>query len=122
MPVGARYSPKRLRSASDHSPVVTPACAARIEAGITLAPEASASSRPRSAACTSAALRRLRKARSDSICARSADSSTTSTDCAPVTSGEGSLSVKAFTPTTICSPLSIARMRCVCEATSWRFM
>ena len=38
-PVGARYSPKHRRaSASPHSPVVTPALAAAIEAGMTLSP------------------------------------------------------------------------------------
>src|SRR5206468_3489524 len=58
-PVGARYSPKRLRSASAHSPVVTPACAARIETGITFLPDASASSSSRSATVASELLRHV---------------------------------------------------------------
>ena len=37
-PVGARYSPKAERSAKPHSPVVTPALAQAIEAGMMLAP------------------------------------------------------------------------------------
>ena len=39
-PVGARYSPKAPRSAKPHSPVVTPALAHAIEAGMMLAPSA----------------------------------------------------------------------------------
>src|SRR6516164_898126 len=37
-PVGARYSPNAARSAKPHSPVVTPALAQAIEAGMMLAP------------------------------------------------------------------------------------
>src|SRR5262249_24099831 len=62
-PVGARYSPKRLRSASAHSPVVTPAWAARIETGIALWPDTIASSSARSALVTSRARPRAKGAR-----------------------------------------------------------
>ena len=40
---GARYSPKAARTIRPHSPVVAPAFAAAIEAGMMLAPEAAAS-------------------------------------------------------------------------------
>src|SRR5262245_33528816 len=56
-PVGARYSPKSPRSTSAHSPVVTPACAARIEGGITFPPAETTSRRFRSAASASLAPR-----------------------------------------------------------------
>jgi hypothetical protein len=52
-PVGARYSPKAWRSAKPHSPVVTPALAQAIEAGMMLP-------RPRRGAQLIAALRRPR--------------------------------------------------------------
>jgi hypothetical protein len=41
---------------------------------------------------------------------------------APAASGEGSVSVKALTPTTVSSPDSMARMRAVLDATSSAFM
>src|SRR5216683_3352578 len=41
-PVGARYSPNTLRNAAPHSPVVTPALAQAIEAGMMFEPSAAA--------------------------------------------------------------------------------
>ena len=49
-PVGARYSPKASRSAAPHSPVVTPAFAAAIDAGMMLRPSRAAARKSFSAA------------------------------------------------------------------------
>ena len=57
-PVGARYSPNTARSASVHSPVVTPALAQAIEAGMTLRSSFAAAASSASAASTAVGVAR----------------------------------------------------------------
>ena len=118
-PVGARNSPNSALSASPHSPVVTPALAASIDAGMMLAPlgRGRAQSPQRLA---HAALDRAQPARRSSaaICSASASAEGTMIEFSPAVSGEGSELMKALTPTTICSPRSIASSRRVLDSTS----
>src|SRR6266566_340810 len=71
-PVGARYSPKLSRKAKPHSPVVTPAFAQVIEAGMMLRFSLAAARNSFSAAETARWSRALRQALSRSICSASA--------------------------------------------------
>ena len=71
-PVGARNSPNSARSASPHSPVVTPALAASIEAGMMFAPLAAAARSAVSASRTRASSRAARQALRRAICSASA--------------------------------------------------
>ncbi len=121
MPVGARYSPKMSRKVCDHSPVVTPACAHKMDAGMMLEPPRAVSARLASAALTSAALRWARKALSRSICSRSARGSTFMMPLSlPPVSGDSSVSLKQLRPTILRAPLSMARIRSVWLVTSCR--
>ena len=61
-PVGARYSPKTSRMTWPHSPVVAPALAAAMEAGMTLRPSCAAARRSASADWTAALSRASRQA------------------------------------------------------------
>ena len=79
-PVGARYSPNTTRSASVHSPVVTPALAQSIEAGMTLRSSLVAATSSARAAFTAAPSRVARQAFSRSIWPRSTESSTVMID------------------------------------------
>ena len=122
-PVGARYSPKISRSAPVHSPVVTPAWAARMDGGITLPPAATTSFRCARAALASASSRRALKTSRRSICSRSAASSTLRIEELPAAvSGDSSVSLKSFTPTTVSSPDSMAWTRAVWDSTRRCFM
>jgi len=56
-PVGARYSPNASRNVQPHSPVVTPALAQSIEAGMTLPPPWAARLRAANASATARASR-----------------------------------------------------------------
>ena len=116
-PVGARNSPNSARSAAPHSPVVTPAFAASIEGGMMFAPLL----RRRavlSAAATRASSRCARHALSRATCSASASGEGTMIEVSPAVSGDGSVLVKPLTPTTICSPRSIASIRRVLDSTS----
>ena len=62
-PVGARYSPNTSRSASPHSPVVTPALAQAIEAGMMLRPLARGALAAPASAAVDGLARRARRAR-----------------------------------------------------------
>ncbi len=94
-------------SASPHSPVVTPALAASIEAGMMLTPAAAAERRARSASRTRFGSRPARHAASAAICSASAPAGGIRIEPSPAVSGEGSEFVNALTPTTIASPRSI---------------
>jgi hypothetical protein len=120
--VGARYSPKLSRSAKPHSPVVTPALAQATEAGMTLRFSRAAARSSLSAAATAFGSRAARHAVRRSICSASACGETVTIISAEPASGEGSLSTKRLTPTTVCSPRSIASMRRVFDSTSCCFM
>ena len=61
-PVGPRYVPWTFRICSAHSPVVTPALAAAMEAGMILSPDCAARRRSCRAVCTAAASRSARQA------------------------------------------------------------
>ena len=121
-PVGARYSPKPWRSTSPHSPVVTPALAQAIEAGMMLRFDCAARRNSASAASTALASRAARHSRSLAICSASTSGDTVRIEPSPAASGDGSVSVKRLTPTTICSPRSIASTRRALLSTSWDFM
>ena len=87
-----------------------------------LRPSSAARLRSSSAAATALASRAARHAFSRSICSASASSETVRIASTPPVSGEGSLSRYLLTPTTICSPRSIASSRAVLDSTSCRFM
>ena len=92
-PVGARYSPNTARRVSVHSPVVTPAWAQAIEAGMTLRSSLAAAASSASAFFTAAPSRAARQAFRRSIWPRSTEASTVRIEPSPVDSGEGSASV-----------------------------
>ena len=121
-PVGARYSPKISRRQPPHSPVVTPAFAQAIDGSMTLRPSLAARASSSRAAATAFASRDDRQAFSRSICSYSTSSLTVMMASLPAESGEGSVVVKALTPTIFVSPDSIAAMRWVLLSTSLRFM
>ena len=113
-PVGARYSPNTPRRASAHSPVVTPAFAAAIDVGMRfssgVAPpspapaSARSDGRPRRAAFETASRR--------STCPISAAGSTRKMASAiRLVEWTRRRLPNALTPTTICSPRSMAAMR-----------
>ena len=92
-PVGARYSPNTERRVSVHSPVVMPACAQTIEAGMMLRSSLAAAASSSRAFFTAALSREARHACRRSICPRSTEASTVRMAPSPVDSGEGSASV-----------------------------
>ena len=96
----------------DHSPVVTPACAQAIDGSMMLRPSLAAAASSASAAFTLAGVAAgpPRLQRGDLLAARRAGS-TVMMLSSPVASGDGSASVNLLTPTTICSPVSIAASR-----------
>ena len=91
-PVGARYSPKLSRSAQPHSPVVTPALAQAIEAGMMLAPLVRRALELGERRGDRLASRAARQAFSRSSWSRSASSDTVMIESMPPVSGEGSVS------------------------------
>ena len=121
-PVGARYWPKSPRSTSPHSPVVTPALAQTIEAGMMLRPSRAACRNSLSAASTAFWSRSARQALSRAICSASTPCGTVRIASSPADSGDGSVSLNLLTPTTIRSPRSIASTRCELLSTSCPFM
>ena len=116
-PVGARNSPNTSRSAPAHSPVVPPAWARAMVASMMLpsGPSSAATRRSSSSARAHGRRRRasVRQRSRSAICSASTRWSTLrmfSISPSP-SSGEGAVSVKQLTPTTICSPVSIRRTR-----------
>jgi hypothetical protein len=102
--------------------VVTPALAQAIEAGITLRPSFAAFSKSFSAADTAFASRDARHSFNLPICSASTSAPIVRIEPSAATSGEGSLSTKRLTPTTISSPRSIDSRRRVLLSTSCAFM
>ena len=121
-PVGPRYSPNTSRSAKPHSPVVTPAFAAAMEAGMMLRFSRAAAFSSSSAVSAAPWSRAARHAFSLAMTSASSLGSTVSIELSPADSGEGSVSVQRLTPTTVMSPVSMRRARSALEATSWAFM
>ncbi len=120
-PVGARYSPNTSRSAPAHSPVVPPACARAMVAGMRFSPDSAARLSSPNAACTPACGRAERHAATSSRRCASMPGSTVRIDDAGSAArwrGESSVSVKELTPITFCSPDSILRSRSAWLATS----
>ena len=93
-----------------------------MDGGMMLRPSRAAARSSSRAAWTAVSSRWARHASSRAIWSASAAGSTISTPSSPVASGDGSVSVKALTPTTVWSPASIASSRVVLDSTSWRFM
>ncbi len=122
-PVGARYLPYTSRNASDHSPVVTPAFAASIEAGMTFAPSWAAFLSASRAFVTPALSRVPRNRSRRSIWSACCSEVTFTMWKSPSpTRGDGSVCVSAFTPRILMSPDSMPRTRRACDATSCSFM
>ena len=119
-PVGARNSPNTSRSTPAHSPVVPPALASAIDGSMMLPSPAAASCRAASAASTAAWSREPRQARTSAINSVSTAGSTVRM-LPGVSRGDGSVSVKRLTPTTVCSPASMRRVRSAIDRTSRPF-
>ena len=92
-PVGARYSPNTSRRAPAHSPVVPPAWARAMVAGMTFAPPSAARRSSSRADRTASASRDARHFSTSSITAASTAGSTRRIDSAPP-SGEAAVVVK----------------------------
>jgi len=90
---------------------------------MTLRPSRAADSSALSEAATAFLSRALRQAFNFSICSYSTVSGTVRmASPSSVASGEGSVEVKALTPTTLVSPASMARRRSAFDSTSAFFM
>ena len=103
-----------------HSPVVPPTLARAIDAGITLRPS-TATRRSSSSAVSTAASSRAARQRSTSAIASASTVESTRRIAPWPPSGDGSVSVKRLTPTTICSPEPMRRVRSAIDATSRDF-
>ena len=114
-PVGARYSPKTARSASAHSPVVTPACAradrGRHHVGAGRERVAQRAQRGRH---VRAAAPRAEGAQALDLLALGGLVDAQDRALAGRREAEGSLSVKALTPTTVISPRLDRAQRAAC--------
>ena len=123
-PVGARYSPNTSRSVPAHSPVVAPARAAASVAGMMFTDSSRAALASSSSALSTAAWSRSeRHFFTASICPRSTSGSTVRMPpSSPSWSGERSVFVNTFWPTTFSSPSSIFLTRARCDSTSCVFM
>ena len=122
---GTRRTPRAARRA--HSPVVAPARGSGDRGGHDVAVGLVARGRARasSSAASTAAWSRCvapRAPRPRSATRSTAGSTRRMPPSSPSWSGEGSVSVKTFWPTTFCSPLSIRRTRSRCDSTSCVFM
>ena len=111
-PVGARYSPKTSRSAPAHSPVVPPAWARSIVAGMMFSPDSAAPRSWSSERLTASLSRSDRHACTSAIVWASRAGSTLRMWSSPSrTSADPVVSVKRLTPTTVSSPSSMRRRR-----------
>ena len=125
-PVGARYSPNTSRSAPAHSPTVPPARASAIVAGTRFSSSrarrrARASSAARAAASSRAA-RHACEVLDLLALGRRVDDHDASARESSDASGDGSVSVKQLTPTTVRSPDSMRRTRSALLCTSRPFI
>jgi hypothetical protein len=117
----ARGTRRNRAHHAPHSPVVAPALAAAIEAGMTLRRCARPARSAASAACTAASSRLARQAFRRAIWSASASGSATMMRPSPAVRGEGSPGQR-FTPTTTVSPASIRASRSAFASTSRPFM
>ena len=115
-PVGARYSPNTSRRVDAHSPVVPPARANAIDASMMLRSLAAAACKSRKAVATACESRDVRQCCTSSMCAASTSGSTRMMLSLPP-KGDTAVSVNELTPITVCSPLSMRRVRCAIDAT-----
>ena len=114
--MGARYSPNTARRVAPHSPVVPPARAKAMDGSMMLCPSKAALRRSASAACTTSSSRAARHS-STSAMVRASTSGSTRWMAPSPPNGDGSDSVKRFTPTTVWSPLAIRRVRSAIDDT-----